>query len=79
MHEYLIIIASAFERVGSARSVVRGLGVLLTAEPCLSRRSTEQGSAPGKAEEIAVGEMEERDGGAPQPLAVENARVDHAW
>lgn len=75
----LIIIASGF------CAVVHGLGVLLTLPSlynCLSPNA-EQGSASGKAVEIAVGEMEERDGGAPlpgvTPLTVENdARVDHA-
>lgn len=58
---------------------------ILTAEPCLrclAGMNVRQGSAPGRAVEIAVGEMEERDGGAPLPgvaPAVENARVDPAW
>lgn len=62
----LIIIASAFER-GSRLFTVSAFSSppsrFLT---CLSRNA-EQGSTSGKAVEIAVGEMEERDGGAPLP------------
>lgn len=48
-------------------STVLGVAVAEPCLRCLAGMNVRQGSAPGRAVEIAVGEMEERDGGAPLP------------